>query len=126
MSDHPSAPPAGTSDDVSPTVDAVTVYWRPGCGFCSSLLRVLSHHDIPLELHNIWEDESAAAVVRSIANGNETVPTVVVGEIAMVNPSYDEVVLACSAQAPHLVPQGWTPPEPSRVGRALRRLLGGE
>ena len=29
--------------------------------------------------HNIWDDPSQAAVVRQYANGNETVPTVVVG-----------------------------------------------
>jgi mycoredoxin len=28
---------------------------------------------------NIWEDPQAAARVRSVANGNETVPTVFVG-----------------------------------------------
>jgi hypothetical protein len=32
--------------------------------------------------------------VRSIANGNETVPTVVVGGIGMVNPSAGQVAAA--------------------------------
>jgi hypothetical protein len=35
---------------------------------------------------NIWADPSAAATVRSLAGGNETVPTVVIGERGHVNP----------------------------------------
>ena len=36
---------------------------------------------------NIWEDVDAAAFVRSVARGNETVPTVSIGAVALVNPS---------------------------------------
>jgi glutaredoxin len=36
---------------------------------------------------NIWNDPSAAAFVRSVANGNETVPTVSIGTVHLVNPS---------------------------------------
>jgi len=42
--------------------------------------------------HNIWEDPEAAAVVRSHARGNETVPTVVIDGVGLVNPSADAVV----------------------------------
>jgi mycoredoxin len=41
---------------------------------------------------NIWEDPAAAAFVRSVAGGNETVPTLVVNGEAMVNPSPRQVV----------------------------------
>ena len=61
---------------------------------------------VPLDRRNIWEDPDAAAVVRSIANGNETVPTVVIGEMGMVNPSVDRVLQAIEAEAPHLAPTG--------------------
>ena len=44
--------------------------------------------------HNIWEDAEAAAFVRSVASGNETVPTVVVNGRAMVNPSVNDVLAA--------------------------------
>jgi hypothetical protein len=37
-------------------------------------------------------------VVRGIANGNETVPTVVVGTIGMVNPSAAQVSAALAAR----------------------------
>ena len=32
-------------------------------------------------------DVDAVELVRSVANGNETVPTVIIGDIPMVNPS---------------------------------------
>jgi hypothetical protein len=41
--------------------------------------------------HDIWDDPDAAAVVRSHANGNETVPTVVIGDVGLVNPSTRQV-----------------------------------
>jgi mycoredoxin len=85
-------------------VEAVTFYWRPGCGFCAGLQRALDKAGIPLDRHNIWDEPAAAATVRSIARGNETVPTVVVGAISMVNPSAREVLDACAREAPHLVP----------------------
>jgi len=93
----------GVSDE---TPHAITFYWRPGCGFCTALERRLARLGLPLDKRNIWEDPDAAAVVRSIANGNETVPTVVVGELAMVNPGVDRVRQAIEAEAPHLAPTG--------------------
>ncbi len=76
----------------------VDFYWRPGCPFCSMLERGLRARDVPLRKHNIWEDPDAAAVVRSHARGNETVPTVVVDGTGMVNPGADEVVAALHAR----------------------------
>lgn len=67
--------------------DAVVVYWRPGCGFCWRLLRRLDRAGIAHTRVDIWENPEAAAFVRSVAGGNETVPTVTVGASAMVNPS---------------------------------------
>ena len=65
----------------------ITVFWRPGCFFCSSLLMRLEGSDLTYRTVNIWEDDEARAFVRSVANGNETVPTVLVGDRAYVNPS---------------------------------------
>jgi mycoredoxin len=75
----------------------VEFYWRPGCFFCSNLERKLTEQGLELTKRNIWEDPEDAAFVRSVANGNETVPTVVVGGVAMVNPSPAQVVAALSA-----------------------------
>jgi mycoredoxin len=72
----------------------VTVYWRPGCPYCSRLRRDLHTIGLPTTEVNIWENSSAAAAVRSAANGNETVPTVVIGATTLVNPSARAVVEA--------------------------------
>jgi mycoredoxin len=81
------------TDDVhtTPEVEA-TVYWRPGCGFCSMLRAGLQREGISYREVNIWEDPDAAAFVRSVARGNETVPTVTVGSVSLVNPTAGEVV----------------------------------
>lgn len=63
------------------------------------LERNLAAMGIALDKRNIWEDAEAAAVVRSVARGNETVPTVLVGDIALVNPSAGQVVAALEEQA---------------------------
>ncbi|MEO5832845.1 MAG: glutaredoxin domain-containing protein [Nakamurella sp.] len=78
----------------APINPAVDFLWRPGCGFCAALHRQLTAAGVPMNEFNIWEDEGAADRVRAAANGNETVPTVYVGEHAMVNPSLDEVLAA--------------------------------
>jgi mycoredoxin len=79
--------------------EVVEFYWRPGCGFCSRLERALIQKNVAIRKHNIWDDPAHAAVVRSFANGNETVPTVVIGQIGLVNPSPDAVVAAIAARA---------------------------
>jgi len=82
----------------------ITVYWRPGCGFCSSLLRQFEQLQVPYDAVNIWDDPSGAAFVRSVARGNETVPTVAIGPVALVNPSIREVLDAAVSHAPEAVP----------------------
>ena len=81
----------------------IDFYWRPGCFFCSRLERELDRRGLPLHKLNIWDDQRNAAVVRGVTGGNETVPTVVVGDESMVNPSPDEVVEAVRRHAPHLL-----------------------
>lgn len=63
------------------------VYWRPGCQFCLRLRLALLGSSGRLSWVNIWSDPAAAAAVRAVANGNETVPTVVAGAQTRVNPS---------------------------------------
>jgi mycoredoxin len=77
----------------SETSPAFTVYWRPGCGFCSMLFRQMERHGLDPAAVNIWEDDAARRFLNG-AIGSETVPTVVVGERVMVNPSIDEVLVA--------------------------------
>lgn len=106
-------------------VPEIVVYWRPGCPFCSSLLRQFDRRGVPHRRVNIWQDPSAAATVRSIARGNETVPTVVIGSVGLVNPSIDAVLVAAIEHAPGAVPAGYEPPQPGRVGRWLIGKLSG-
>jgi mycoredoxin len=72
--------------------DDVTFYWRPGCGFCTMLRRRLESAGVSLDERDIWSDDEAAAFVRSVARGNETVPTVVVRGTALVNPPAEQVI----------------------------------
>jgi len=65
----------------------VTVFWRPGCPSCMRLRARLHRAGINVDEVNIWEDPAGAAFVRSVAGGNETVPTVRIGDHALVNPS---------------------------------------
>ena len=84
MAQNGSAP---TPQNGSTPATQITLYWRPGCGFCSGLQRGLDKLGIERVERNIWDDPNDAAVVRHHANGNETVPTVVVGGQGFVNPS---------------------------------------
>lgn len=77
---------------VSGAVPPVTLYWRPGCPFCARLRWSLRWRRVATTEVNIWRDPEAAAFVRSVAEGNETVPTVVVGTTFLVNPSAREVM----------------------------------
>jgi hypothetical protein len=65
---------------------------------------------------NIWEEPAGAAVVRENAGGNETVPTLVVGDRSLVNPSTRSAVAAIRAYAPELIG-----PAPERRVRRWRR-----
>jgi hypothetical protein len=40
---------------------------------------------------NIWDDPAAASFVRSVNAGDETVPTLVIGDATLVNPTLREV-----------------------------------
>ncbi len=53
------------------------VYWRPGCRYCRRLRFRLGRDARRAHWVDIWRDPAAAAAVRAVADGNETVPTVV-------------------------------------------------
>jgi glutaredoxin len=63
------------------------VYWRPGCMFCVRLRLSLGPAGRRAVWVNIHRDPAAAARVRSVNDGNETVPTVFVGGEHRTNPS---------------------------------------
>ena len=78
---------AGAGDAASLPV----VLWRPGCGFCRLLFMGLERHDVAHELRNIWEDDEARALLNERI-GCETVPSVLIGDDLLVNPSITEVL----------------------------------
>lgn len=71
--------------------EPVVIYWRPGCLYCSALRRSLGRTGRAATWVNIWTDEDAAAYVRAVNGGNETVPTVLIDGVAHTNPPADQV-----------------------------------
>jgi glutaredoxin-like protein len=69
----------------------IVVYTRPGCPYCFRLRRGLRRQGMPFNEVNIWQDRAAAADVRANASGNETVPTVRLGDRWLVNPTAAQV-----------------------------------
>ncbi len=99
-----------TSGDSSPEID---LYWRPGCGYCTSLRRQLDRLGIARTEHNIWDEPRGAAIVRDHAHGNETVPTLVIDGVGLVNPSPIELVSYLAEHAPDHLPSDFDPPTPN-------------
>lgn len=64
----------------------VVIYWRPGCVYCLRLRGALGKDKDKAVWISIWADEEAAAFVRSVNDGNETVPTVRMGDEVHTNP----------------------------------------
>lgn len=74
----------------------VVIYWRPGCIFCQRLKGGLGSDGGKATWINIWQDEDAAAFVRSVNDGNEVVPTVVIDGQPHTNPAPQLVLDALS------------------------------
>lgn len=70
------------------------MYWRRGCLVCALLRRGLRRAGLTTVERDIWSDPDAAAFVRVHARGDETVPTVSVGDQVLVNPSTKQVLRA--------------------------------
>ena len=78
----------------------VVIYWRPDCLYCLDLLLRLKFTRLRYRKVDIRKDAAARAYVRSVADGCETVPTVVVAGQALVNPSKRELLEVVAARAP--------------------------
>jgi len=80
--------PAATHAEASDAGHAgVWVYHRPGCPYCARMTWVLNRRAAQARWVDIWQDADAAAYVRSVNGGDETVPTVVVDGLPRTNPS---------------------------------------
>ena len=101
------------------------------CGAAGKIRAMPAPAFVHLRLHSEYSvvdgslriDDAAAAVVRTHANGNETVPTVVVGDVGLVNPSASQLIGFLAEHAPHLLPDGIDIPQPGKVGRFVDRIL---
>jgi len=102
---RPTAGVGLTMSSASPSAspDAVDVYWRPGCGYCSRLLRHFDRAGVAVRLHNIWEDDRARLFVRDHNRSDETVPTVAVGDVVVTNPPPRHFVEQLRSEHPDLV-----------------------
>ncbi len=74
---------------------------------------------MPYRAVDIWRDSAAAATVRAATGGPETVPTVTVGDMIMINPSFAQVIEAVRQFAPDLAAGA---DATTRFGR-LRRIF---
>ena len=102
-------------------VDGIEVMWRPGCPFCMTLRSSLRRRGITTTDVDIWSEPDAAARFRAATGGDETVPTVFVGERAMVNPSVNQIVAAVESELPHRIEE-LVPP---RAGTGKWRTMFG-
>ena len=87
------------------------------------LQRKLNKLGIERQEHNIWDDPAEAAIVRKYANGSETVPTVVIDGVGMVNPSSGQLLSYLSEYRPDLLPDEFEAPQPGPVGRLASRVF---
>lgn len=99
-------------------MELVTVYWRPGCAYCARLRQDLRIAGVPAREINIWADKAAAAAVRELAGGNETVPAVVIGGRGYINPSAATILAEVRRTSPGFAPDA----DLARAGRRLRQL----
>jgi mycoredoxin len=76
----------------------VVIYWRQGCPFTKRMRVVLGKRGDQVVWVDIWADPEAAAFVRSVNDGNETVPTVVIDGEPHTNPRPRDVIEALSRE----------------------------
>jgi len=79
-------------DDGEVSGPGLKVYWRPGCPYCFRMRRALRRAGVEADWVDIWSDDEARAQLRAFADGNETVPTVVLGSEVLVAPSPGSVL----------------------------------
>lgn len=96
---RPRTVPAATAreGELAAAGGRVVVYHRPGCVYCARLMASLGRARERAVWVDIWADPDAAAFVRGVNGGDETVPTVVIDGVALTNPAPSRVKAALAA-----------------------------
>jgi glutaredoxin len=89
-------PASVSAADAARAADAgrVVVYWRKGCPFCQRLQLWLGRRVRDVVWVDVWADPEASAYVRSVNDGDEVVPTVIIDGRPHTNPPPRTVVAA--------------------------------
>lgn len=93
-----------STDGAAGSGGEIVLYTRPGCPFCTALRWRLRRSGLPVREVDIWADPAAAAVVRAATGGDETVPTVQIGPVTLVNPGMRQIRAAVHEHGPRPVP----------------------
>jgi glutaredoxin len=91
------------SKNVSIDQSRFTLFRRPGCPYCVRLRRSIRRSGVEVNEINMWEDPSGVAAVRSVTAGSEIVPTLMIGDRAMVNPSPRQALREIGAPVPDVL-----------------------
>ncbi len=81
-----------TTTQYTPAEGAITMFSTTWCGYCRRLKSQLDREGIGYTEVNIEDEPGAAAIVREVNDGNQTVPTVLFPDgSAVTNPSIQQV-----------------------------------
>lgn len=108
--------PTGAPDGGTPESTPLTLYWRPGSPQCARLRGHLRRVGLATVAVDIAQDEAAAARLRALTQGRETVPTLVVDRVVLINPRPHRAVALVAEVRPDLAP-------PATVRRSARIQL---
>lgn len=76
----------------NPAAGTVTMFTTTWCGYCRTLKAAMTREGIEFSEVNIEDVPDAADFVRTVNNGNQTVPTLLFPDgSAAINPSLAEV-----------------------------------
>lgn len=76
----------GSVRSVARLEHVVVVLWRPGCPYSSALRRRAAREGLDVHWVNIWRDEAAYDLCRSINRGSEETPTAMLLDPALAGP----------------------------------------
>ena len=104
-------------DSVRRCENPVVVLWRPGCAYSAALRRRAAREGLEVHWVNIWRDEDAYELCRSINRGSEDTPTAMILDPELGGP----VVIPASVPGIREATAGSGQGHRRAVRRAVRR-----